>query len=66
MYFVHNILFLDYYVYNNMQCYLNSIVPFILVFDPRKNAVFAVREQYPLKPAYALTIHKSQGMTLER
>ncbi|XP_060552571.1 uncharacterized protein LOC132713884 [Ruditapes philippinarum] len=37
-----------------------------IVFDPRKNAVVAVREQYPLKPAYALTIHKSQGMTLER
>lgn len=34
------------------------------VFDPRKNADIASRMQFPVKPAFALTIHKAQGMTL--
>ena len=34
------------------------------VFDPHKNRNIATRVQVPIKVAYALTIHKCQGMTL--
>ncbi|XP_060560753.1 uncharacterized protein LOC132720611 [Ruditapes philippinarum] len=34
------------------------------VFDPRTNSDIASRMQFPVKPAFALTIHKAQGMTL--
>ncbi|HUF10486.1 MAG TPA: DEAD/DEAH box helicase [Rhodothermales bacterium] len=40
------------------------------VFDARNNRLEAevagTYEQYPLRPAYAITIHKSQGKTFER
>lgn len=36
------------------------------VYSPRLNTNTAVREQYPLKLAFGLTIHKAQGMTLNR
>ena len=38
----------------------------ISVFNPKDKRVTAKREQFPLKPAFALTIHMSQGMTLEK
>ncbi|MCH9812431.1 MAG: AAA family ATPase [Epsilonproteobacteria bacterium] len=31
-----------------------------------ENEVLCTLEQYPLRPAYAITIHKSQGMSLQR
>lgn len=36
------------------------------VFSPRLNKNVAVPTQYPIKPAFGLTIHKAQGMTLDR
>jgi ATP-dependent exoDNAse (exonuclease V) alpha subunit len=44
-----------------MVCFLH-----VSVYDPRQNKDIAVREQFPIKLAYGITIHKAQGMTLER
>jgi ATP-dependent exoDNAse (exonuclease V) alpha subunit len=40
----------------------------ISVFDSacNKNIAEREREQYPIKPAFGLTIHKAQGMSLDR
>jgi ATP-dependent exoDNAse (exonuclease V) alpha subunit len=37
-----------------------------LVYSPASKRNLAVRNQISLKLGYALTIHKSQGMTRER
>jgi ATP-dependent DNA helicase PIF1 len=34
------------------------------VFDPQKGTVGATRRQFPLRLAYALTVHKAQGLEL--
>ncbi|XP_052248425.1 uncharacterized protein LOC127856329 [Dreissena polymorpha] len=36
------------------------------VFSPSKNAEVAVRTQYPVNLSFSMTIHKSQGLTLNR
>ena len=36
------------------------------VYDPTQGKVLATRTQYPLKLAYSLTMHRAQGLTLER
>jgi hypothetical protein len=43
------------------------IRPFIFsIYDPKKGANIATRTQIPLRLAFALTVHKAQGMTIER
>lgn len=36
------------------------------VYNPQEGRTVAERTQYPVKPAFALTIHKSQGLTIPR
>ncbi|XP_061171689.1 uncharacterized protein LOC133181165 [Saccostrea echinata] len=35
------------------------------IFDPDRNVTLACRKQYPLSLAFALTVHRAQGQTLE-
>ena len=35
-------------------------------YDPVSESIISKRVQFPLKPAYELTIHKSQGMSLNQ
>ncbi|XP_070204769.1 uncharacterized protein [Littorina saxatilis] len=48
----------------NMTVELSRIA--FSVHDPRQKKDIAVRHQFPLVPSFALTIHKAQGLTLER
>jgi len=36
------------------------------IYDPVKKKCLAARNQYPIKLAYALTVHRAQGMTLSK
>ena len=36
------------------------------IYDPVKIKCLAARNQYPIKLAYALTVHPAQGMTLSK
>ena len=36
------------------------------IYDPNQGKVLAARSQFPLKLAYALTMHHAQGQTLQR
>ena len=45
---------------NHNKLFLVTLVKFTR-FDPRQRRVVASRYQFPLRVAYALTFHKSQG-----
>ncbi|WAR02412.1 PIF1-like protein [Mya arenaria] len=44
----------------------SQLVNGLRVYNPKLNKNIAVRRQYPVRPAFALTVHKAQGMTLDR
>ncbi|XP_070184871.1 ATP-dependent DNA helicase pif1-like [Littorina saxatilis] len=48
----------------NMTVELSRIA--FSVHDPRQKKDIAVRHQFQVVPSFALTIHKAQGLTLER
>ncbi|CAC5359816.1 PIF1 [Mytilus coruscus] len=50
----------------NINCKILTIPAYKFdVFDMQKNKVFASRMQYPIMLAFAMTVHRAQGQTLQ-
>jgi hypothetical protein len=63
-------IFFIYIIFNHASSVFLQVMFYVfiifLVYSPASKRNLAVRNQISLKLGYALTMHKSQGMTLER